>query len=49
MSLFFLLRCPKCKNTMKYHTDTKILTEKRKKCVYCGFSMSVRKALEKKL
>lgn len=43
--MMFLLRCPKCKNDMKYQTKGSILTGKRKVCVYCGFSMSVSKAL----
>ena len=45
----FLLRCPKCKNTMKYGSKDCILIGKRKQCVYCGFSMSVRKAIAKSL
>lgn len=39
----FLLRCPKCKNTMKYGGRDSILTGKRKVCVYCGRSFLVRK------
>lgn len=39
-----LLRCPNCKNTMKYMTqkagDT--ILGKQKVCVYCGKSFSVR-------
>ena len=38
--MMFLLRCPHCKNDMKYHTDA--LTDKRKKCVYCPKSFVVR-------
>lgn len=41
----FLLRCPHCKNTMKYHTDTTILADKRKQCVYCPKSFGVRQNL----
>ena len=38
----FLLRCPKCKNSMKYQSKDCILTGKRKVCVYCGHSFKVR-------
>jgi hypothetical protein len=44
----FLLRCPKCKNTMKYQSKDSILTGKRKACVYCGKSFLVRKNLTTK-
>jgi len=40
----FLLRCPKCKNLMKYHTYGN-LGRKRKRCVYCGYSFQVKKAI----
>jgi predicted RNA-binding Zn-ribbon protein involved in translation (DUF1610 family) len=43
--MMLLLKCPKCKNEMKYHTRSSTLTGKRKVCVYCGFSMGVSKAL----
>lgn len=45
----FLLQCPKCNHRMKYHNMTSSLDKKRKVCVYCGFSMSLRKAIVKKL
>lgn len=38
----FLLRCPHCKNDMKYATNTQILADKRKKCVYCPKSFGVK-------
>ncbi len=47
--MMLLLRCPKCKNTMKYHTTSTVLSEKRKKCVYCPSSFSVRPNLIKQL
>jgi transposase-like protein len=39
---YFLLKCPKCGHGMKYHTDTKILSDKRKRCVYCGRNFKVK-------
>ena len=36
-----LLRCPKCKQTMKYQSRDRILTFKVKRCVYCGRSFKV--------
>ena len=49
MTILFLLRCPKCNNTMKYHTDTRLLAGKRKKCVYCPANFGVRDHLIKEL
>jgi len=40
----FLLKCPKCNNFMKYHTSGN-LDKKRKRCVYCGHSFLVKKAV----
>jgi hypothetical protein len=45
----FLLRCPKCKQTMNYQPQTKGITSKSKKCVYCGRGFVVRKNIVKKL
>ena len=42
-----LLQCPKCKNKMKYMTQSSVLTGKRKRCVYCGRSYAVRKQMVK--
>lgn len=39
---YFLINCRSCGHRMKYHTDTKILTGKRKRCVFCGRSISVK-------
>ncbi|MFC1727862.1 hypothetical protein ACFLZ7_00145 [Nanoarchaeota archaeon] len=47
--MIFQLRCPACKQKMKYGTDTRILTKKRKRCVYCGRSFSVRNNLIKEI
>ena len=44
-----LLRCPKCKQTMKYQPKDVILTKKVKRCVYCGRSYRVGKNIVKKL
>jgi Zn ribbon nucleic-acid-binding protein len=45
----FLVRCPKCKNTMKYQPAKEGAAHK-KRCVYCGFSMAVdSKTIVKKL
>jgi hypothetical protein len=41
MSIIFLLQCPKCKNKMKYHTNTSVVSDKRKACVYCGKSFKI--------
>ena len=45
----FLLKCPNCKHNMKYQGRDVILVKKRKKCVYCGFSMSVKDSIVKKI
>ena len=47
--MMFLLQCPKCKNKMKYQAQGLISEKKRKRCVYCGFSMGVRKSIVQKL
>ncbi|MEK6886995.1 MAG: hypothetical protein AABW88_04125 [Nanoarchaeota archaeon] len=38
----FLLQCPKCKSRMKYATDTLLLQDKRKICVYCNKSFKAK-------
>ncbi|MEA3430959.1 MAG: hypothetical protein U9R08_06830 [Nanoarchaeota archaeon] len=45
----FLLKCPKCKNQMKYATRDSFLTKKVKKCVYCNKSFSVKDNILEKL
>ena len=45
----FILKCPGCKNTMKYQNMTSDLKGKNKKCVYCGKSFSVKNNILKKI
>ena len=45
----FLLQCPKCKNRMKYQGKGVSLSGKKKKCVYCGFSIVIERAIIKKV
>ncbi|MBI2651606.1 hypothetical protein HYX01_03990 [Candidatus Woesearchaeota archaeon] len=47
--MIFLLKCPKCSHTMKYQTHSLVSEKKRKKCVYCGFSMSAGKCIIKRV
>lgn len=42
VKFYFLLRCPGCGHDMRYHTDTRVLPGKRKSCVYCGRSFTVK-------
>ncbi len=43
-----LLRCPQCKQTMKYQaTDNKPVEKKVKRCVYCGKNFKIRQNVEK--
>jgi primosomal protein N' len=44
-----LLRCPHCKNIMKYESSAFGLQNKRKRCVYCGKSYKVGNSIIKKL
>ncbi|MBW3022973.1 hypothetical protein KY308_02630 [Candidatus Woesearchaeota archaeon] len=44
----YILQCPKCKNQMKYATSG-LLSDKRKKCVYCGNSFKAKERVLKKL
>ncbi|MBI2128706.1 hypothetical protein HYU07_00555 [Candidatus Woesearchaeota archaeon] len=39
--MMLLLKCPKCRQEMKYQNKDGILTKKIKKCVYCGHSYKV--------
>ena len=41
--------CPKCGHKMKYQNQTLDLKGKSKRCVYCGRSFTVVKAIVKKL
>lgn len=45
MAFYFLLMCPNCGNRMKYHSKTKLVSSNSKKCVYCGKSFNVGKAI----
>jgi hypothetical protein len=36
-----LLQCPKCKNRMKADPKAGSLTEKKKRCVYCGHTFKI--------
>ncbi|NQU79201.1 hypothetical protein HQ545_05540 [Candidatus Woesearchaeota archaeon] len=49
MPFYFLLRCPGCGHNMKYHTITRILSDKRKSCVYCGRSFKVKEHVLKEI
>ncbi len=44
-----LLKCPKCKNDMKYQSRDMSLTGKSKRCVYCGRSFKVLGRIIKKV
>ena len=44
-----LLKCPKCKHDMKCQPNSKNLKGKRKICVYCGKSFSVKNNIVKAL
>ena len=45
----FLLRCPRCKQTMKYQCLGGKLEKKRKSCVYCGRNYEVKNNIIKSL
>jgi len=47
--MIFLLKCPNCGNKMKYQSKGIVLAGKRKRCVYCGFSMGIRKSILKQI
>ena len=46
---FYLIRCKKCGNKMKYMTfdNESSLNKKIKRCVYCGFSNKVSESVVK--
>jgi len=44
----YLLQCPNCKNKMKYSTSG-LLSDKRKRCVYCGHSFKARDRVVKRV
>lgn len=40
--VMFVVKCPQCKHDMRYHAlKTAPVTEKRKKCVYCGHTFKI--------
>lgn len=49
MKMILLLKCPKCKNSMKYMPLKQGVIGKSKKCVYCGKSFNVRDNIVKKI
>ncbi|MBD3310140.1 hypothetical protein GF351_02890 [Candidatus Woesearchaeota archaeon] len=44
-----LLKCPKCKNNMRYQGRAVYVGDKRKRCVYCGHSFRISERVVKKL
>ncbi|MBU2560886.1 MAG: hypothetical protein KKD17_01215 [Nanoarchaeota archaeon] len=46
---YFLLKCPGCGHDMLYHTDSRILSDKRKSCVYCGRSFKAKEHVVKEV
>jgi uncharacterized protein YbaR (Trm112 family) len=47
--MILLLKCPNCKNNMKYMPLKTGVIGKSKKCVYCGKNYNVRDNILKKL
>lgn len=47
--MLFLLKCPGCKNDMKYNARDTILHNKIKRCVYCGKNYRVKNNILKQL
>ncbi|MEM4263564.1 MAG: hypothetical protein QW666_01550 [Candidatus Woesearchaeota archaeon] len=47
--MMLLLKCPNCKNQMKYQSKETITAGKRKQCVYCGNSFGVNENILKRL
>ena len=45
--MIYLLHCPHCRHNMKY-SPMKAGENKRKTCVYCGKSFSVKNSIIKK-
>lgn len=48
---YYLVKCKKCNNTMKYMTSQpkETLSKKTKKCVYCGYNFKISEAILKAL
>jgi len=47
--MMLLVRCPNCKNNMKYDSLKPVTRESRKKCVYCPKSFAVHDNILKQL
>lgn len=47
--MMLLLKCPQCKNEMKYQTNDTLLKNKRKTCVYCGKNFKIGNYVIRKL
>jgi len=44
----FVVRCPECKHTQRYQSaKTAPVSEKKKKCVYCGHTFKIHPSLVK--
>ncbi|MBW2970872.1 hypothetical protein KY320_01795 [Candidatus Woesearchaeota archaeon] len=43
--MMLLLRCPQCKQAMKYESRDRMYYNKTKRCVYCGKSFQVRDSI----
>ncbi|MCB9358496.1 hypothetical protein H6503_01065 [Candidatus Woesearchaeota archaeon] len=48
---YFLVRCKKCNNSMKYMTSgpNDELSKKTKRCVYCGHTFRVKEGIIKEI
>jgi uncharacterized protein YbaR (Trm112 family) len=46
--MILLLRCPKCKNNMRYNSTSVYPADRRKRCVYCGKSYKIKDNIIKK-
>ncbi|MEE9525285.1 MAG: hypothetical protein V3V78_01615 [Candidatus Woesearchaeota archaeon] len=49
MIKMFLIKCPKCKQNMKYQVMKGLVAGKSKRCVYCGRSFQVKENIVKKV
>ena len=47
--MMMLLKCPSCKNQMKYESRAQVLADNVKRCVYCGHSFKVRASIVKQV
>lgn len=42
-----IVKCPKCKHNMKYSPKRGEISNKSKRCVYCGHTFKIHSDLEK--